>query len=302
MERPGRSIPRSRFSSSLSRRIHPLRGVLVLFTLGACVEVGAASTREAVGRSVQDDRGSPAPSESERAPVIRRAADRYASRLGALVPTQPADYFDLAEEIADGARSDADLRLARDLFARAGALRPESYLRSACLAIAALPGIDELEQTRLRLAAMLLDTRSGGIDDAPVPGLAEVSPEVAMAFSEAMSLLRRGLGVRSKRLLDQPEVAAVLEAHRGAIDVDRIRSDAQAYRGSARPTSPPAELARILRVEVGLLAPASRPWSSDLLVTDDRPLVEADPGRLEELLGVDPSQVYWRDGGWRRAP
>ncbi|HMN96007.1 MAG TPA: hypothetical protein PKC43_06765 [Phycisphaerales bacterium] len=229
-----------------------------------------------------------------------RIAERFAERLEALQPGDPRAYFELGEEIAEIAADDGDRRLARDLFARAGTLRPDVYGRSACLAIAALPSTDEAERTRLRLAAMLLDTRSGGLAETPVLGGDAASADAAIALAEGMSLMRRGQGVRARRLFELPEVAALLDAQRHALDVARIRADTQAYRGTARPRILEEELARMLRVEAGLLVSSGRPWSSDVLVTANRPLVEADPTRLEELLQIDGAFVWWRRGAWRR--
>jgi hypothetical protein len=54
----------------------------------------------------------------------------------------------------------------------------------------------------------------------------------------------------------------------------------------------------MLRLETALLAGSDRPWSSALLYGEGRPLIEVDPARLEETLGVDGSRPLYRAGRW----
>ena len=78
--------------------------------------------------------------------------------------------------------------------------------------------------------------------------------------------------------------------------------DCKFYRGQARPSIAPQDLARMLRVEVALLTGADRTWSADLLLTDSRPLIEVDPARLGETLAVNPAKAYYHNGHWTEAP
>lgn len=226
-------------------------------------------------------------------------ASRWVSRLESLRPQQPRDYFEVAEEIADAARNPAEAALAEHLFRLAGALDPDGLGRSACLALSDLAATDA-ERARYRLAAVLLDRRGAAVVE-EIGGPADDSgPGSALLLSEAMSLYRRGLGPRVIKLLDQPGVAALLDAHPTAIDggPNRIREDAKSYRGQARPPLRAEAITSLLRLEVGLLAGRDRPWSSDLLLTRNAPLPEVDPGRLDTLFDVDATRSVYRGGAW----
>ena len=171
--------------------------------------------------------------------------------------------------------------------------------RSACLALSDLAATDA-ERARYRLAGMLLDRRGAVVVDDLGASSAEPAPATSLMLSEAMSLYRRGLGQRVAKLLDQPGVGALLDAHADAIDggPNRLREDAKSYRGQARPPLRPEALTSLLRLEIGLLAGRDRPWSSDLLLTHNTPLPEVDPGRLETLFDVDATRATFRGGVW----
>ena len=71
-----------------------------------------------------------------------RATAVWSSRLEALHPSRPMEYFELAEEVADEAGDEAGRDLARRLFGLAGILDPEGLARSAALAQADLAAED----------------------------------------------------------------------------------------------------------------------------------------------------------------
>jgi hypothetical protein len=54
----------------------------------------------------------------------------------------------------------------------------------------------------------------------------------------------------------------------------------------------------MLQFEAALLAGDNRSWAGDLLLTGGRPLIEVDPDRLDEALGVDASRPCYRQGKW----
>ena len=54
----------------------------------------------------------------------------------------------------------------------------------------------------------------------------------------------------------------------------------------------------MLELEAALLAGTERTWSSELAFGGGEPLIEVDPHRVAETLGVDPSRPYYRDGRW----
>ena len=237
---------------------------------------------------------------------------RWIQRLETLRPDRPTEYFELAEEVADSAAGGGpsalpERALARQLFGLAGALAASNpqllgdggLARSAILALAELVD-DPVQAARLRTAAMLLDRRGGatlGPDGLDRRGATEAA---ALAFSEALSYYRRGQGAKVSKLIEEPAVGELVDRYGTLLDggPGRLREDAKAYRGQNRPTFKDAAVTRMLQLEVGLLAGRDRPWSADRLLTDDEPLAEVDPGRIEELLMVDVSRPVWRNGRW----
>jgi hypothetical protein len=262
-------------------------------------------------------------------PAVPTAPDeptaRWSARLEALDPARPMEYFLLAEEVADAAAassgSEALTRraLARQLFGLSAVLASADLVgagrtlgldeakltRSAALALADLAE-DPGRAARLRTAAALLDRRGGTLLASPLatpPGDPQVGGQdgaAALALSEALSLHRRGQGPKVTRLLAHPGVAELLDAHGSMIDggADRLREDARAYRGQARPSMKEGAVTALLHLELGVLAGRDRPWSTDLRMTRDQPLAEVDLTRLDELLEVDPSRPFWRSGRW----
>jgi hypothetical protein len=221
-------------------------------------------------------------------------------RLEALSPADPMAYFELAEEVADAASDQRQTALARHLFGLAGALDPQRLGRSACLAVADLEP-DGHSRRRLLALAALLDRRPGGLV-ARQPGAApEIQLETALAVSEAISHYRKGDGTKALKLLERPGAVELLEAwgevaFRGG--AARFAEDCRLYRGARRPTLADRDLVLMIRFEAAILAGINRSWSSDLLLTEGQPLIEVDPDRIEEALGVDGSRPCYRDGRW----
>jgi hypothetical protein len=87
------------------------------------------------------------------------AESRWDARLARLDPVRPMDYLELGEEVADQAGSDAERRLARELFGYAGALDPTRLGRSAMLALASIARRDPscAPAVRARAAAIAGD-------------------------------------------------------------------------------------------------------------------------------------------------
>lgn len=247
------------------------------------------------------------------APPPARPLSRWSSRLEALRPERPMDYFELAEEVADaaagggGATTLSERALARQLFGLAGALAAAGaaelgdggLARSAALALAELAD-DPVQASRLRTAAMLLDRRGGTTLGPDELERGATDATTALALSEALSHYRRGQGAKVTRLIEDPAVAELIERYGTMLDggPGRLREDAKAYRGQTRPSLKEAAVTRMLQLEIGLLAGRDRPWSADRLLTSDQPLAEVDPSQLAELLAVDRSRPLWRDGRW----
>jgi hypothetical protein len=224
---------------------------------------------------------------------------RWGPRLESLTPTAPMDYFELAEEVADAAKGQADLSLARHLFGLAGALDPGRLGRSACLALADLARDEHVRRRYLALATLL--DRRGGAGGWSGREEAEIDRTAALALAEALSHYRNGNGDKALTSLRSPGAMDLLRGHGPALrgGVDRFLADCQLYKGQSRPFVSDQDLVVMLRLEVALLAGRERTWADELLLTGGRPLVEVDPGRLEETFGVDASRPYFVDGEWR---
>ena len=78
----------------------------------------------------------------------------------------------------------------------------------------------------------------------------------------------------------------------------RFVEDCRLYRGSREPTLTDRDLTLMLRFEAAILAGVNRTWTGDLLLTEGRPLIEVDPNRMEEVLGVDGSRPCYVGGRW----
>ncbi len=290
--------PVSADAQPLRRLCHAIMGTCLALALVPFLPLAPV---RAVAAAQNAESGAPRPEQPSNpiSPTNPIRASRWSARLLLLAPSRPREYFELAEEVADSAASEEERRLARHLFGLAGALSGEQFGRSACLALADLAD-DPATRARFTTAAALLDRRGGVAPDFSQGSLGGASREGGVALSEMFSFYRRGLGPRVLKLLELPEVAAMLERYGRHLDggADRFRSDARSYRGQARPALSASAVGNMLRIEVGVLAGRARPWSSDLLLDNDRPLTEVDLGRLDELLSVDPTRPIWRDGRW----
>lgn len=230
------------------------------------------------------------------------ASADWESRLNDLRPERPLAYFELAEDIADAATTQADRALARHLFALAGALDRARLGRSACLALADLSD-DDLERRRLLALATLLD-HSGAFTGQGESHLTIGGTGAALAVSQAFSHYRQGEGQRALAALREAGAMELLEAHARFIrgGVERFLEDCRSYRGRLRPTLPDRELQSMLELERALLATETMSWSTDLMLTGGAPFVEVDPEAIETALRIDSSRPYYRNGEWVDKP
>ncbi len=179
------------------------------------------------------------------APLASRPEPTRTDRLAALAPENPGAYFELAEEIADEARTPDDLALARTLYVLAFDLArskrpnptnaptsapasptaaprtgpsPEALAQiaaSACLGLAELERLPH-ERRWLRALAGLQDSRYAE-RDWNVPAAASQADETAYRAATALGLARSGDGRQAQELLDKPGVRAVLQEYERAI-------------------------------------------------------------------------------------
>jgi hypothetical protein len=228
---------------------------------------------------------------------------RWTTRLESLAPETPMAYFELAEEVADGAESDAEKQLARELFALAGTLDSVRLGRSACLALADLSE-QSAQRTRLLILASMLNQRSG-FDPISIELRSRVPDrDVAQEICEGLAYYRTGYGRRALQRLDDPEAVAILRQYARQLPggINRILEDCEHYRGGNRPILMEMEINRLLQFEASLLAGDDLQWSEALLLNGDAPLPEVDPQRLQDAFAINAQRVYWRDGRWVMQP
>jgi hypothetical protein len=252
-------------------------------------------------------------------PIFAAAQDRgassdeawrpWAQQLAALKPTDAEAYIYLAEELLDASlsmdtRSANELQqLARHLFGLAGALDPAGTGRSACLALADFTS-DPRERERFLALAGLLPGRDVLATWTQQKERTTVSPTEALVFSEALGYFRNGQGNRALSLLQRETSVAALESlgHLLPGGAERFLEDCRHYTNGRKPTLFEAGVARMLVLEAALLAGTERSWSGEVLLSAASPLVEIDPDRLDEMLGVDAARPYFVDGTFVRTP
>ena len=228
-----------------------------------------------------------------------QTAGPWTTRLHELNPDDPMAYFELAEEIADASTDDAQLDMARQLFALSGVLDPMRLGRSACLALADLEA-DEHARRRLLALAALLDERAGGLAQGPAGRRSDYQSAEALAVSEAMSFYRKGHGAKALASLRTPGAVEILDAYPAVFrgGSERFIEGCRSSRKSRKPAISQRDLVESLRVEAALLAGDDRNWSGELLLTGGRPLIEVDPDRLDLSFGVNAAEACYRDGRW----
>lgn len=225
----------------------------------------------------------------------------WTNRLEMLDSEDPMAYFELAEEVADGAINEADMALARHLFGLAGVLDTPGLGRSACLALADFESQAHTRQRLLAMASLLQKTR-GLTDFAPLETEAVFSVSTAISVSRAFSYYRLGQGSRALSELRRPGAMDLLQSidHLLRGGAQRFTEDCRLYKGQVRPTLMETHRSTMLRTELALLAGEDRSWSGELLISGGRPLIELDPNQIQDLLGVDPSRSRFRNGRWVR--
>ncbi len=195
--------------------------VIALLAVGQPAGAGAAGTS-----AEPDGTGLQQPARASMAVGLESRIRGLNARLEALRPDRPQDYFELGEEVAAEAASDADRRLAQDLFilsmelsreassAQAGGaskLGPPSpaLARSVCLALATMETSDEQRRWLIALA----DSTVAGPTLEPVTIRTTTASRDPAAFdlASALGAIRMGEGRRAMSILARPAVAALLE-------------------------------------------------------------------------------------------
>jgi hypothetical protein len=226
--------------------------------------------------------------------ALSRAPDsRWEEKLRRLDPVRPMDYLELGEEVADEAQTDAEQRLARQLFGLAGALDPQRLGRSAMLALAQFAPTDEARARALAAAELV-----GGRGSVVRRTIAE--PAQLEAFARALSYHRRGEGRRALNALKQENADALLERVGEALGggAEAFRNDCRTMKAADAVVTDEDIVSSGLYVELALRAGELRGAGLDLFLEGDAPLVEIDLADPEGTWGVDPRRPWWRNGSW----
>ncbi len=229
--------------------------------------------------------------------------DELQARLEALDPRIPLVYFELAEELADLSTKPENTEMAKRLFGLAGSLDPQRLGRSSCLALAGLEE-DYQRRGRLTMLANMLDRHSLKPQVGSTGALLTRNRSDALAVATAISAYRNGRGQETIEILSEPAHLALLRQVEHLIPggADRLIEESGRYQRGKRPTLSQREVDQFLELELALLVNDQRSWGSELLLTQGAPLIEADPTRLAETLGVDANRPYFRDGVWVNQP
>ena len=232
----------------------------------------------------------------------RSLSPEWEARMAELDPSRPIDYFELAEELSDAARTQEELRVAGHLFALAGLLDRTTLGRSAALALADIAE-DELMRRQLKLAAFLLSGAGGG--ERRTESILRHSREGRLGFCLMLGAYRVGEGARARNYLSRADARAVLETMSSLMEGgrERIEREIELYLDGRRPRLSKRRLEEQISIEMLALSPSELPWSAALLVEESRPLMVVDLRRMDRLFGnVDVSRPYRRAGRWVEAP
>lgn len=243
-----------------------------------------------------------APAQNDRPDTLTA---RWEARLTALHPDQPREYFLLAEDVTEAATTPREHELARRLFALAGLLDRATFGASAALALADLEP-DETARRRLRaLAALLADASQRSLPSyaAPPATLRTWQPPTAVLLCDVFSQFRQGQGARALSRLRSGSTRELLERVVGnALPVGdgRTFDDTLRQYRTQRPPLTWDQRLTFLRLERALLRGEARSWADEITLSQEKPLIEVDPERPEEVFGFTAEEPVYRDGRWTR--
>lgn len=279
----------------------------------------------------------PAPAQARSAPIASTAPPRatmtatQAARLAALSPGVPEAYLLLAEEVSDAAATEADRRLAIELYVRAlsYAMRDARDRETAASAAYGLAAMATSPRDVAWLRAM--GDRMGGArsdDVGPEPQELLGSEAIDAQVATFIGYVRSGDGVFARQLLRKPEVASRLDAvnsrlvrwgydpgSRGLVrEASRWPCGECGNAGVIRRPSgwrvcpecsgtPGPKLSRtqaraLLRVELWLLRGGGSSWGAQVAVDGGEPLSEAEENDPARVFGVDLAKPRYVEGAW----
>lgn len=267
-----------------------------------------------------------------------KAEDAWAERLALLEPGKPEAYFELAEEVADAAKTAGEYALATRLYvlafeldrARTGGM-PGPMGASACVALAS---IARREQDKRWLSALAVAVDPRQSQPKWVRQEREsADADAAYAAASALGLVRSGEGTQARVLLEDAKVSAMLRRYerllseqggtrysssveleaakwpcRDCLNQRIVKRTPKAgdYKlcplcnGNPGPALSDADLLAQWRLESLLLSGIHRSWSAQVATDDGEPLRDPEPEELAPTLGVDATLTRFRDGAWTR--
>lgn len=259
----------------------------------------------------------------------------FAAQLESLSPSDPAAYYELAEEIADAASAPEDKSLARRLYVLAFVLAESAgsdpWIRpSACIALASLEP-DAARRKWLHAVAALIDDRYAEVSE-PGDALDDFPRSTRLAFAEFLGLTRAGRGVLARQRLDRPDMEAFFDAIGRAVIDGRVVPSLSRMQGEARdwpcrqcgnsrsvpdPSNPETkrmlcpncggnpgprlsarELVDYVALEAVALRVGGRSWSAEYATLRTAALIDPDLDRIPEMFGVDPARSVYNSGEW----
>lgn len=166
---------------------------------------------------------------------------RYQTRLEALAPSNPLGYFLLAEEIANVARRNEDVALARRLYVLSIVLSKDKpqvdrsagfpVSASASIGLASLETIESRRRWLIALAGRLDERYAARRWD--VPESESGSDTAGFLLSEAIGLTLSGDGSLARERFEDPRVIALLETTRDGLNGPTSKASATAIRREA---------------------------------------------------------------------
>ena len=229
---------------------------------------------------------------------------RWQSRLEALTPSNPAEYLNLAEEVADESNDAGSQLLARQLYSLAASMDAGTLATTAALGLAALENDQTIEGRKAIQRWLAIAQRwskseiSNGADLSR--GVDMVGSAVRLGVVEAIVQYRRGYGRRANDRLKKPQVRAFFDSFMqkvpgGVEEFDRLSA---IHTNGTPPPLSPETIDALLRVEHGLLKPKSVLWSDAISMGEGEPTFDAPIGSAVEIFGVDPTRNRWTPNGW----
>lgn len=151
---------------------------------------------------------------------------RYEAKLEALAPSNPLGYFLLAEEVAEVARKNDEVDLARRLYVLSIVLsenKPQvdrsagfPVTASASVGLASLETVESRKQWLLALAGRIDERYAARRWDETDSG--DTADEASLQLSEAIGLTLSGDGSLARTRFDDPRVSSLLEESRDGVN------------------------------------------------------------------------------------